>query len=235
VMSVVLLLTLMQGRSLFRSLGVVAGLVCFGLSLVRSAWLGWLGGMAVLMGGRGLRRGRGRWLLVVVAVIAVALTVGPGGAIVNERVSTLAHPGNDSSLQGRIALYSSWGSAVADPVGHGLGAVGLAAKLGGNTLGVSFDAGVLEFPFVLGWAGTLLYVGGFVRLWRSASRGRASNGAVYRAVLAAGFIELFASNSFTGVSGVMLWLCLGLWVAESNRHPVDGAAAPALTHEARGA
>ena len=101
-----------------------------------------------------------------------------------------------------------------------MGTTGVATKLGtaGGELGElgNFDSGIMNITFVLGWPGSLLYVGGLAWLLLYALRGGASQldlfAAASRGISIAVLAQLVFVNTLIGVSGMVFWSFLGLYL-----------------------
>lgn len=217
------LLLLLGWGSRLRWPTVGAGMASFLLSLVRSAWGGWIVGVLFVV--TRSQRLRGRLLVTLLAVMTLALpllSVGPLADSIGTRLGTLTDLGQDTSLRARLQFYADFApQAFLTPLGDGLGGTGLSTKLGGSgeelgELG-NFDSGVMNIPFVLGWPGTLLYGGGLTWLvFRALGGGPAqrdpfvvTSGGIVVAVLA----QLVFANFLLGVTGLVFWSFLGLSLA----------------------
>lgn len=201
------------------------GLVALGLSLVRGAWLG-IAVSALLL----VKRNGGRGLAQIVAVVAVPVVVlavlgGPITTAVTDRFSASTEAGTqDQSLTDRIDLYSrQTGAVLTEVFGSGLGAVGTATKVGNqgelSDTG-SFDSGLLEYPYTFGilvggaFLVTLLAVS--LSVWRFARRQDDFTAACGAAVIGL-VVQLVFVNISNSVTGVVLWVLLGLLL----RHPPE--------------
>lgn len=224
----VLLLFMPLNRSKLKPLGALLGCGAFALTLVRGAWLGASIGLAYLLLSRTSSARRVVSVIGILIVLSVAaLSVGPVGSVIAQRAESLQNISADQSFQARLAFYADFAAAaVADPIGSGIGSTGTATKLstGNGDLGTfgNFDSGLLQIPFVLGWLGGLLYVLGAVTLV-----GRALNRAVTRprvhdaglAICLAALIQLVFYNVLVGVSGVFVWMAIGLMLAGDSFEP----------------
>ena len=222
------LMTLLIGvRGSRRGAAFGIGLVALGLSLVRGAWLGLAISVFLLVkrsGGRGLAR-----LVAIVGlpVLVLAVVGGPVTEAVTKRFNASAEAGSrDQSFTDRIDLYSrQTGAVLTELFGNGLGAVGTATKVGNrgklSDTG-SFDSGLLEFPYTFGIVvgGTFLLTLIVVSLavWR-ATRTQDDFSAACGAAVVGLVIQLVFVNISNSVSGVLLWVLLGLLL----RHPSTSA------------
>jgi hypothetical protein len=187
------------------------GYPAFGLSLVRSAWVGWLLAVAYLV----IRIGgklRLRILLTAMVIGLLAfplLTVGPVGSQLAKRFATFNNLQQDGSVQARENLYENFSAnTFSQPIGLGLGYNGLATKLNSNVTS-GFDSGVLEIPYEFGWAGGAAMIWALCLLvFRIVSMPRTSTDQFEVAcggVLLAMLGENLAGLTFSGVDGVIIW------------------------------
>jgi hypothetical protein len=207
----------------FRFLAAGPGYVSLLLSLVRTAWLGWAIGLIILLAwARGVHKARLLAVGIVVGLLSLPLLLlEPVADRVTARFETMQDIGEDESFRARLALYSEFFLASAgNVVGQGIGSANLATKLAEDSDLAEYrtiDSGVLEAMFVLGWPGTLLYLGGLCWLLSGAFGGRADRhdlavpaaGAVVVAILA----MTISHNTLIGVGGSVLWTFLGLMLA----------------------
>jgi hypothetical protein len=214
------LLLLFESRTMFAKLTAVPGYVGFLLSLVRSAWGGWMLGMVYLIWRlKGRLRTR---LLVLTAIMGVAVVpvamMGDISDATGDRVETLGTIGSDGSLAARQYMYQTATiDALMNPLGQGLGSAG-------------FDSGYVTILWQLGWIGGSLYLGGLVWLvWRVVIAPAAAPPDQFTAILAAtvlGYMGLLAfGTEHIEIAGCVLWSFLGLILA-SRRHHEQTADAP---------
>jgi len=213
------LLTLLIGaRVRWRSLAFTLGFASFGLSLVRGAWLAFALASLLLLA---RRKGRGSAQLVALLLVPVALAFTVGGPVtkaVTDRFSaTSSAGGKDQSLSSRVQLYQrETGAVFQEPFGQGVGSLGTATKVGNGgrlTATGTLDSGLLEYPYTFGivvgsvFLGTLLAgaVAAYRRTRRSDEFGAACAAAVMGLIL-----QLLFGSVTTSVTGVLLWVLLGL-------------------------
>lgn len=214
------LLLLFESRTVFSKLTAVPGYIGFLLSLVRSAWGGWMLGMVYLvwrLKGRLRTRLLALTVIMAIAVVPVAMMSEISDAT-GDRVETLGAIGSDGSLAARQHMYSTATiDALMNPLGQGLGSAG-------------FDSGYVTILWQLGWIGGSLYLGGlFWLVWREVVAPGAAPPDQFTAVLAAtvlGYMGLLAfGTEHIEVAGCVLWSFLGLILA-SRRHHARTQAAP---------
>jgi hypothetical protein len=207
----------MAAKHRVRWVAAALGFFAFALSLVRSTWGGWAIAMLIQLM-KSSNRVRIRIIvsaLVLVAACVPLLTVGPVADRMQQRLNTLSNLSNDQSYQARNQFYADFAkTAFTDVTGEGLGATGASTKLSSNNgqLGKygSFDSGVMNIPFVLGWPGTLLYLSGvlwlIVRAVREALRMPEDRYATACLSLAISiFAMLVFTNSLVGTGGLLLF------------------------------
>ncbi|MBJ9661745.1 glucose-6-phosphate isomerase [Burkholderia gladioli] len=214
-----------------------AGFIAFMLCLVRSTWGGWVIALAVQLA-KSSNRVRLRMVVgaMVLAWLSVPLlTVGPVADRLGQRLESITNLKDDRSYDDRNKFYASFAqTAFTDVAGEGLGATGASTKLSSDSgeLGKygSFDSGVMNVPFVLGWPGTLLYLSG--TLWLLARALRVSFGMrddKYVAACVSLAISIFAmlvfTNSLIGTGGLLLFMSLFSILAASHWQKIQRAAA----------
>ncbi|HLT17930.1 MAG TPA: O-antigen ligase family protein [Thermomicrobiales bacterium] len=229
------LLFAFAAKGWFRFVAAGPGYVSLLLSLVRTAWLGWAIGLVVLFArARGVHKARLLAVGLGVGLLSLPLLLlDPVADRVTARFETMQDLGEDESLRARLALYREFFLASAgNVVGQGIGSANLATKLaedGDLAEYRTIDSGVLEAMFVLGWPGTLLYLGGLGGLLGGAFGGRAERDDVTVAAAGAVVVAILAMavshNTLIGVGGSVLWTFLGLMLA-AQRCERQSRAAP---------
>jgi hypothetical protein len=203
------LLLLFFFNSRIKPLALGAGYSAFLLTLVRTSWLGWLVGLAVLArSSKGRQIPRLLFTLVLLPILIAPLMLNPQIAtIVTDRLQTLRSTGQDESYQARTEEYRVLlASLAADPFGEGLS--------NAETFhGYIMDSGIIRLLYYCGWIGAVLFLAGIALCVRTMPAGRNSTDPIapaYRAVLVAMILELLSGNTFVGPSGAILWICIGL-------------------------
>jgi hypothetical protein len=207
------LLILTNRRGWAGALVPCIGCMALGLSLARTAWLGWATGALVLICVSKLARTRLAISIVLCAiVIAVFSAANPMTDVISKRAQSFVAPKDDLSLNVRLSAYEEYLSALlADPFGQGVGSRGydIDTKVGFGP----HDSAILEIFRCLGWFGGGTYLLAIILLIYQASVGLKHETLrlqSYRAI-AIGVIPaaLFASV-FLSVSGVVFWAVLSL-------------------------
>lgn len=196
------------------------GFISFALCLVRSTWGGWVIALAIQLV-QSSNRVRVRIIvsgLVLAGLCVPLLTVGPVADRLGARLQSITNLKDDRSYDDRNKFYATFAqTAFTDVAGEGMGATGASTKLSSDSgeLGKygSFDSGVMNVPFVLGWPGTLLYLAGLVlllgRTLRAAFRLRKDKfvGACLSLCLSV-FAMLVFTNSLIGTGGLLLFTAI---------------------------
>jgi len=214
------LLLLFSERGVLRWLAAGPGYAAFLLSLVRSAWCGWMVGVFfLLVRTRGPRRLR---LLAAGIVFLGALlpfiAVGPVAQIVNARFQTFGSLGTDVSLKARISVYEQvLPDSALNFLGEGLGSTGVASGLASSGVPQGgYDSGIINIFITLGSVGAVFYAFGMAMLFASAFPRRRPPGGflvtVYSVAISV-LAQLAFFSAHVGVTGMLLWGFLGLTLA----------------------
>jgi hypothetical protein len=211
------LLIVFVANSWLRFPAALLGFIAFALSIVRTAWLGWLIAVVFLIT---ILRG-GRRVTLVLGIAAVALiaipiiTTGDIGERFTKRLDSLQDLEGDKSFQERSALYGSLTQqALTTFWGIGTGAVGKAAMLTSQQKVVNVDSGFLTVPYVLGWPGAFLMLIGvcWLLLRPPGIVDRRNEIAVQTSTaICVAYIAMMTSyNSMYGVGGIVFWTFMAL-------------------------
>lgn len=201
------LLLLLADQGLLRFFSAGFGYLSFLLTLVRTAWGGWLLGFLIFS--TSLKSKLQMRLIITVLVIGVCAlpitTVEPFSTVINERVESFSNVQEDGSYQARSATYDRAFSVLPfQPVGNGLGLPGL-------------DSAFLDVLVAMGWIGGIPFFGGLILLLFKLSQSLKRrfdpflNAASAISLASVGMLVL--NNVFTGAQGVILWSFLGIVVA----------------------
>jgi O-antigen ligase len=181
--------------------------------------------------------GRSRMRLIG-AVLGISMLVTPVMMLdqfsnaVAKRFQTLDDISHDNSYNSRLLFYQWFLPTALDNIaGQGLGSTGLGTKLSSDSTaaanGAVFDSGVMEVPYVMGWPGTLLYVGGILTLlWRSFKATRKQPNDRFAicgfGVSVAILMMMLMVNTLVGFTGILFFIgvmmpCIGLRYSRSKR------------------
>jgi len=115
--------------------------------------------------------------------------------------------------------------------GEGIGSTSYVTKLGNDgeiSSGFYGDSGVLQIPFVLGWFGSIFYLGGLGMLvWQMfASRARRGDGFIEasKAIVLVIAAEMIFENTLINVMGACFWTFMGMCLAARQMHGHQQAA-----------
>ncbi len=208
------LLLLFSSQSPIRFIAGGAGYLAFLLSMVRSAWLGWLVGVLTFI--PALKPKLQMRLVVTVMVMAVCViplvNMEPFASAIAPRLQTFSNAQDDTSYNDRLTGYTEiFGQALAEVAGEGLGFVVQSDSIGAN------DSGILSVFFSLGWFGAIPYLGGimllFVSLFQSTVGRSDAFMSAARAISLGVFAQIGLGSATTALSGVVMWSFAGMALA----------------------
>lgn len=206
-------LLLFIGQGFLRIPGLVMGLLALLLTLVRTAWGGWLVALITLVSSlKGFLKIRLIAFLLALALCMVPLsTIEPFSQVIQSRITSFSNVKEDQSARDRTDLYNrTLGLALGEFIGKGNGTL------------QPIDSGVIEMLLTLGWMGTIPYVGGIFMLFCSllqSSQSRFDPFASVAISIIFGFLPMLAgSNVIIGISGMVFWGFLGLGMAAKKYH-----------------
>ncbi|MFG6094993.1 O-antigen ligase domain-containing protein [Leptothoe sp. ISB3NOV94-8A] len=218
VMAIALLVLLIE-KSPIKMPAAAVGYLSFLLSLVRSAWLGWILGLLTLISS--LKSNAQIRLIVTILTLllcVVPLTmIEPFSDVIGDRIESFTAGGNDSSAEDRSATYKeNFNLALSNPYGQGLGGTWRVNEVG-KLERVALDSGILDMFFTLGWFGAIPYLGGFLLLVFSAFEHKLGQSDSFLAICRAATLSIFSILALgpfmLGASGMAMWGFLGLGIA----------------------
>lgn len=233
IMAGVLLLFVTRSR-LWRLPAAIAGYTTLVLGRVRTAWLGWVIAAFVLVVQAGPRhRGKFVGLLVGLSLVAsTAVITPPLDEVVGERLASLGDLADDTSMQERLAFLETIDDVVFnDPLGKGIGTAYAATKLSSGEA-TTFDNGLFNIPYSLGWVGALAYLSALALLLIrgfQATRGQRADAfaAVAFGIAVSLVAQLLSLNSLIKVYGMVFWTFAAVAVVAPARrtkaeaHPAE--------------
>ncbi|MBD2774460.1 O-antigen ligase domain-containing protein [Iningainema sp. BLCCT55] len=204
----------------------VAGYLAFLLSMVRSAWGGWLVGLLSLLSS--LKPKLQMRLVVTILVMVICVipltTIEPFAQVINERFQSFANLEEDQSYVDRSKNYDrNIGIALSNVLGNGIGGTWFVDK-DGKLIQIVLDSGILDTFFALGWFGAIPYLGGMILLIYTLFQDSSSRSDPFanasRSIALAIVFQLIFSSLMISLSGVVLWGFLGLAMAAKkyNHH-----------------
>jgi len=204
-------------------LGLILGYGSFLLSMVRSAWGGWLLSFMVMAGSVKLTN-LYRFIFGLATmglVIFVSAQFDPIGAIIEKRFSTFTNLEQDVSFRARMYQYDQFFEGIInEPMGIGFGNASNSGRLGERTRITSFqnvDSGIANIFAVFGWIGTLFYLVGLgLLIFRKPIGLRVFADRGMSATAFAILLQVVFFNVFVGPVGVLLWAFVFLRLCRST-------------------
>jgi hypothetical protein len=192
-----------------------AGYLAFLLSLVRSAWIGWLAGLLTL--GSSLKSKNQMRLVITISIMALIIfpltTLEPFSTTINQRVQTLTNVQEDGSYKERTEFLGiASDQAFTNLLGSGINAQ-------------FYDSALLGSFLNLGWLGSICYFSGMlsfiVKLFQNSENNSNLFRGTARAIVMSCLIRIPVNGtSILGVGGLLLWGFLALNVA-SQKYYLD--------------
>jgi O-Antigen ligase len=223
IMMVGLILMLNNIRPLGFAASVV-GYISFLLTVVRSAWGGWVVGVATLLT---TLRPKFQMRLLVVAIILVLsvvplATIEPFGKVISERFESISNLEKDQSFNDRSSSYDrKLGIALSSPFGNGVGGTWIIDK-DGKLVNIVLDSGILDSFFALGWFGAIPYLGSMILSLFSIFQGSQTRNDPFacaaRSISLAIFFQMAFSSVMLGLQGMTLWGFMGMAMAAKKYH-----------------
>lgn len=219
------LLFLLNGQGPLNRSALAIGHLALLLTTVRSAWLGWLTGLLVLM--TSLKEKYQIRLVIIVVVMSLLIIplamVEPFASAIGARITSLSDLGSDHSANARISLYrETIDQALTSLLGQGIG-------------GSNIDSAILYTLLHLGWFGTIFYWGGtfliVFSLFKSSPTSSDQLSGTFRAMIITALIRLPLNLPMIGSSGVVLWGILGLSMAARVYHSASLGYTDTSSHE----
>jgi len=215
------LLLLFSSKSIIRIPAAIFGYCTFLLGLERTAWIGWVVGLSVIMF---LASGRTRVRILIGLVTAALFVVpfavaGPFSEIIAARVQSFTDGKDDVSYIARYEGHKRFFRDAWDaPFGKGIGAMDkeYAIDIESEAMG-PHDSAVVELVLSLGWFGSAVYVGGIVSILLSMLKTRPHKGDLFqigaRAIVLSIFIQFPLGSVMIASPGVILWCFAGAELA----------------------
>lgn len=177
------------------------------LSLVRTAWLGWIAAMLSLIVSLTPKQ-KFRIVIAVTIFIIVMIpliNMEPFSKVILGRLETMTNLQSDGSGQARQLTYALLiDDALSEVVGQGIGSF-------------DTDSAVIVLFMNLGWIGVIPYVGsliiGSVMIFIEKSNKHDLMIPIIRGILIKSLLFLLASPTMRGAQGMLLWGFLGLGLA----------------------
>lgn len=216
------LLLLFNNKGVLRFPAAAVGYLSFLLTQVRTAWLGWLIGLVLVISSVKPRL----QMRLIVTVLAVALcvvplaTIEPFSEIIGARLQTFTNLEEDDSANVRQEIYrKNLDHALSNALGNGLGSIWV-VKDNGQLEVLVIDSGILEIFMTLGWFGAIPYLGGIVLITVKLSQSSEGRSDLFastsRAISVSCFAQLVSNSAQLGFAGLMLWGFMGMSLAANK-------------------
>jgi hypothetical protein len=184
----------------------IFGYISFLLTLIRSAWLGWIGGIAFLfiVSKPKFQKKILAMMTAIIIVVVPLIMFNSFSESIGGRFSSLGNLEEDDSATVRVSSYAGLNDALNNWIGQG-------------THGVSVDSSLLSMLGELGIIGTVPYAFGLLSLMvvalRSAKYASDNSSKIMLAATFTCIVRLPVNNALIGVSGSLLWGCLAFSLA----------------------
>lgn len=226
------LLLLLSAEVRGRLPSLVLGFIGLLISRIRTAWLGFVLGLALQLVTQPVRKLPRNWLtLAFVGLLALpVITIPRIREGITARILSIGEGGTDSSVRSRLMVARAAYTLVLEYAeGAGLGATGSAVTARARGGIRNFENGLLEVFFLFGWPGGLLFflgVGGIVvQGIRLADAQFDSFANAVRSGALALLASLLISEIFTGAPGTLFWVLIGFGVSAHAHNLASGATA----------
>lgn len=205
------LILLFGSRDSLRIPAAVFGYMAFLLSVVRSAWGGWL--VAILIFGTSLKLKLQIRLIITLLVMALLViplaNMDPFSERISQRLETFSNLEEDNSAQVRAKLYGrELDSAIFNYQGTGIGAA-FGFDENGQPVNIPIDSGIIALMNTLGWFGSIPYLGGIALLFWDMFKPTTIRFDQFmnscRALCVTFVILMIIANSLVGFGGIIFW------------------------------
>ena len=212
------LVLLFARSSITSKLAILPGFTAFLLTIVRGAWGGWVlavGYVAV----RAHRSSRVQLIGSILLALAISIPLAMTGEIgdrAETRMQSFTELGQDGSLNARRHMYERMsGKALLNPLGEGLG-------------GQTFDSGIINVLWLLGWPGGFLYLSGLFLVVKELLTGPVTD---KFATLAGGVALSYAAlmlmaTQTGGMKGCIFWSFVALVLASRRYYEEQEGQSP---------
>jgi hypothetical protein len=195
---------------------ILVGYLSFLLSIVRTAWLGWIIGMLNLV--IFLKPKFQIRLILFILITSLSIiplaTIEPFSSVINTRIQSFSELSNDQSALDRQNSYGALlGKALTNVLGDGIG---------GKNASFLFDSAILESFFTLGWIGGVFYFSGMVlllsRLLGTFNKSSDMFAHAASAITLGMVTQVPLGAVVRGLPGLILWGFLGIGLAAQKYH-----------------
>jgi hypothetical protein len=219
------LLLLFSERSVLGIPAAVSGYLSILLSMVRSAWGGWVAGLLAAFASTTPKYQMRLVVTILVLVLCVTplTAMEPFDEVISERVESISNLARDQSFRDRSRNHDrDFNVAITRGLGRGMGSTWIVNERNGKLEMIVLDSAILDIFFTLGWAGALPYLGGVIFLLVSLFKDSAARSDPFastaRGISLAVFFQFIFSSVMLGLSGMILWGFMGIALAASRYH-----------------
>jgi hypothetical protein len=205
--------------------GIFVGSLSFLLTLVRSAWGGFLVSLIILfISAKTNLKIRLIFTLTLCLIIIVPVaSIEPFAGRISDRFDSIANIEQDNSFYQRSRNYDkNLQLALSTFEGKGFGNSVAFNKETGKFDKVVLDSGIMDIFFTLGWIGAIPYLTGLLMIIMGLAKSTmAETDSFMNASRSLGIgysIQLFFGSSMTGVTGLLMWGFLGAAMASHTYH-----------------
>jgi hypothetical protein len=193
------------------------------LTVVRSAWGGWLIGIVSLVFLLRLRS-KIRLFITLALLISLLLPLVYNRFVydrVSDRFESFTSLQNDQSFIARSSNYDrDLGIALTRFIGRGMGSTWIVNPTTGQLEVIVLDSGILDSFFTLGWIGSIFYIGSIVSLFWKSFLGKSNKSDSFSAtacsISLAVLSQVGLSSLMIGFSGLIMWSFLGIRLASQE-------------------
>jgi ABC-type amino acid transport system permease subunit len=200
-----LILTLDSRGFVFKG-SILAGYITFLLTLVRSAWLGWVSGIFILFAASKPRFQMKliSWTVILTGLILPISIATSFLEVIQAKFNTLSNLEDDVSANARQSAYADIDSALGNFLGDGISQINM-------------DSSIFSLLGELGWIGGIPYLLGlfglFFTCWKISIKSTNNFSRLTLAAAVTCIVRIPLNSTFVGVSGLVLWGSLAFCIA----------------------
>lgn len=225
------LLILFSTNSPLKIPGILVGSLSLLLTLVRSAWGGFLVSLVIffISAKTNLKIRLILTLAICLTLVVPVASIEPFAGRISDRFDSIANIEQDNSFHQRSRNYDrNLQLALSTVEGKGFGSRVVFNEETGKFDKVVLDSGIMDVFFTLGWVGAIPYFTGLlmiiIGLAKSTTAGTDSFMNAARSLGIGYSIQMIFGSSMTGVTGLLMWGFLGVAMASHRYHLHSGTA-----------
>lgn len=219
------LLILFSFNNPLKILGIFVGSLSLLLTLVRSAWGGFLVAFIIFfVSAKTNLKIRLIFTLTLCMIIIVPVaSIEPFAGRISDRFDSIANIEQDNSLYQRSRNYDkNLQLALSTVEGKGFGNTIAFNNETGKFDKIVLDSGILDILFTMGWVGAVPYLTGLLMIIVGLAKSTIAKTDLFMNAsrsLGLGYsVQLFFGSSMTGVTGLLMWGFLGVAMASHRYH-----------------